>query len=131
MEPVETPVDQKVQEEQTPEKEEFECAQCTFKTGTQKYLRKHVRRMHPEGGFHCLGCEEAFDNRKALKDHMKGCTQLSDKAMSSGESSARSCSSPGPLMKKSRKDYIEKAKQYALPPSHMPREEACTRRELE
>ena len=82
METVETPVDQKVQEERNPTQEDFECAQCTFKTGTQKNLQTHSKRMHPEGGFSCLGCDEAFENRKALKDHMKGCTQLGDKATS-------------------------------------------------
>ena len=78
MEAVETPVDQKVQEEQISQTfleslSDFRCPQCTFRAGTLKYLQKHEAQKHPKIEYRCTGCKEVFLTKNDLNTHHKSC----------------------------------------------------------
>ena len=77
MEPVETetPVDQKVQEEQTSQTfleslSDFRCPQCAYRTGTRNKLRKHREQRHPEGDFiKCSKCSYKTGTQEHMRKH--------------------------------------------------------------
>ena len=48
----------------------YKCDQCDKLFGHGNHLKRHIKSVHENENFECSTCEEAFDSKSALNDHV-------------------------------------------------------------